>query len=247
MMKPIHIAIISLLLIGLCLSCNDSPTSADPDIIVGSGNLITRERSVAGFHSVDLNSAAKVNLFSGGQQKVVITVNENLLDYITTEVSGSKLTIDTKPGVHISNLNLTIDLTMTDLEALTINGAGVFSGRNKFIVDTASLFINGAGDFNLDIEADSLNSTINGAGDIVLSGKAGTHKADILGAGPLKAFGLLTGTTTVVIKGAGNVEVSVSLLLDVTIEGAGSVYYKGNPTINATITGSGKIVDSNDS
>ena len=70
---------------------------------------------------------------------------------------------------------------------------------------------------------------------------------DILGAGPLKAFGLLTNTSTVTIKGAGNVEVSVRLVLNVTIEGAGSIYYKGRPTINATITGSGKIVDSNDS
>ncbi len=236
-----------ILFFGLCMSCSDNATSPDTEVIVGSGNLIVRERSIAGFHSVDLNSPGKVNLFSGAEQRVVITVNDNLMDYITTEVSGGKLVIDTKPGVQISNLNLTVDLTMTDLEVLTINGAGLFTGKSKFIVDTASLIINGAGSFILDIEADSLNSTINGAGNLMLSGKAGSHKVDVLGVGPLKAFGLLTITTTVIIKGAGNAEVSASLVLNVTIEGAGSVYYKGNPTINSTISGSGKIVDSNDS
>jgi len=186
-----------------------------------------------------------VNITFGPTQEVSVTVNDNILEYITTIVSNGTLTISVESGVQVSNLNLTVNLSMTDLEMLALSGAGTISGNNKFTADSVSLTSTGAGEIRLQLEVNQLSSSLTGTGEIFVSGKARQHQIQISGAGTIHAFDLLTETTTVNVTGVGNVEVNVSQLLDVNISGAGSVYYKGHPTITQNITGTGSIIDAN--
>jgi hypothetical protein len=227
------------------LSCKKSPTDSSSETIVGSGTLVTEVRSLAQFHSVDLNTVGNLNVTQGAGQEVSVTINDNILQYIQTTVSNGKLIIDVEPGHQFSNFNLTVDITMTDLEALSNMGAGSISGINTFKVDSVSLALTGAGEINFQIEADQLNSSLSGAGNIVLSGTVSTHQIGLSGAGNILAFELITETSTINLSGAGRAEVYVNQLLDVTISGAGSVYYKGQPTIIQNITGSGSLIDAN--
>jgi hypothetical protein len=226
-------------------ACADNPTSSDTGTLTGSGTLTTEVRALPAFRSVQLNTVGTVNLSSGGTQRVSITVNDNLLQYIILSVVGETLNVDTEPGHLFNNLNLTVDLTMTDLETLTVNGVGTISSTNSFMVDSVTLGLNGAGSINLTVEAVQLNSTHTGAGTITLNGKVDTHTAGIQGAGPLLAFGLISETSTVTIGGAAKAEVYVNQVLNATITGSGSIYFKGWPTINATITGTGSVIDAN--
>ncbi len=227
------------------LSSCENTSSSSSDSIKGSNTLTTEVRSVASFQGVIFNPAGIVNLTSGATQRVSITVNENLMEYITTTVSGGQLMIDVAPGVQIRDLNLTVDLTMTDLESLEMNGAGNFYGKNLFQVDAAVLNLKGAGNITLEIEADELRSFLTGAGRITLSGAATIHNIEIPGAGRLQAFGLSTGTTVVSLSGSGKAEVLATQLLNVKITGTGNVHYRGYPSITVEITGSGSLIDDN--
>ena len=165
----------------LCLwGCGNTSTSA-PENITGLKRLATEERFVASFNSVEFNPAGIVNLTFGTAQKVTVTVNENLMEYITTTVSGGVLAIGVAPGIQIKNLNLTFDLVMTDLERLVMNGAGNFFGKNLFQVDSTTLNLNGAGGIALQIAADELKSILMGAGTITLNGNVTTHSIEIRG------------------------------------------------------------------
>jgi hypothetical protein len=229
----------------LCLwGCGNTSTSA-PESITGLNRLATEERFVASFQSVEFNPAGIVNLTYGTAQKVTVTVNENLMEYITTTVSGGELTIGVAPGVQIKNLNLTVDLVMTDLDRLVLNGAGNFIGKNLFQVDSATLNLNGAGGISLQIAADELRSILTGAGVITLNGNVTIHSVEIPGAGSLLAYGLTTETTVVTLSGSGKAEVLATQMLSVSITGAGNIYYKGNPTISKDITGAGALIDDN--
>lgn len=229
----------------LCLwGCGNTSTSA-PENITGLKRLATEERFVASFNSVEFNPAGIVNLTFGTAQKVTVTVNENLMEYITTTVSGGVLAIGVAPGIQIKNLNLTFDLVMTDLERLVMNGAGNFFGKNLFQVDSTTLNLNGAGGIALQIAADELKSILMGAGTITLNGNVTTHSIEIPGAGRLRAYGLTTETTGVTLSGSGKAEVLATQLLSVSITGAGNVYYRGNPTISLDITGTGSLIDDN--
>ncbi len=244
MMKRSLTVIFSLLIL-LILSCKDKTPTTSTKVIQGSGTLITELRLLGSFHSVDLTTAGTVNITFGPAQEMSVTVNDNILEYITTIVNNGKLTIGIESGVQVSNLDLTVNISMPDLERLSLSGAGTIIGNNKFIGDSVSLTSTGAGEIRLQLEVDQLGSSLTGAGEIFVSGKARQHQIQISGAGTIHAFDLLTETTTVNVTGVGNVEVNVSQLLDVNISGAGSVYYKGYPTITQNITGTGSIIDAN--
>jgi len=245
MIKKLSIVpIIVLLTLGLSCSSDNSPTK--PQEIVGSGNPTTETRTVPPVHSVMLRIPAQVILTYGTEQAVTVTIDDNLLDYLQTMDSSGILIIRFDESVSISQYELTVALTMTDLQAITCASPGSITGTNKFVVDAVSLVLSSPGSIDLELEVNQLASVISGTGDINLVGTADAHNIVISGVGNLKAFEFVTGMCNAVISGTGNAEVTVTSLLDVVISGIGSVYYKGNPPIiNVVITGTGSVIDSN--
>lgn len=239
----VHV-IISMSFIGLTC-CNNSTTSPTSDTIIGSTNLVTETRPLANFSSIALNTVGIVNLTYGAAQEVSVTVNDNILEYITTTVSNGTLVIDIEPGNRFSNLKLTVDITMTDLEFITNTGAGTIKTTDFFEVDSVQLSLSGAGQIRLQLNANQLGSSHTGAGYIVLQGEVDTHQISHSGAGSIHAFELQTNATVISLSGAGKAEVYVTQSLEVTITGAGSVYYKGYPSIVSNITGVGSLIDAN--
>ena len=235
-----------LLLNAACfiIDINDSNQGVN-DQIYGSGNLITEQRILPSFNSVEISTAGKVYLTYGTGQEVSVTVDENIAEYITTSVHGRKLMIGTRSGVSLSNYRLIINLTMTDLEELVTNSSGDIIGKNIFEADRIGLVINSSGDISLNLKADRLYSRISSSGDLFLSGSATYHEATISSSGDMYAFNLITDTTKITLNSSGDAEVYVSQLLDVKINSSGDLWYKGNPTIYQSISSSGRIYDAN--
>jgi hypothetical protein len=192
-----------------------------------------------------MNTVGSVNLTLGSSQKVTVTVNENLVQYIRTTVQGSALMIETEPNHRYSNLQLTVDVTMTSLDKINCNGVGVIKSFGKLTVEFIDLVLTGAGEIDLNLESQLIKTGHTGAGTIILEGKSDRHEIAHSGAGSLRCFKLFTEETKVTHAGAGRIEVRADSLLDVSITGAGSVYYKGHPTIIQSITGTGGLIDAN--
>lgn len=245
-MKRGYLVITFLVLVSLNTACVIRDASISPDErIHGSGNLITETRNLPDFRSVNMTTAGKVNITYGTEQAASVTVDDNLVEHITTKVSHGKLVIGIEPNVQLSNLHLTVNLTMTDLEELMTSSAGSIEGQNRFEADFVSLVLSSAGHIILELQADELSSNLSSAGSLFLSGSIKEHQATVSSAGNLHAFNLLTETTKITVSSAGNAEVYASGLLDATISSTGSVYYKGNPTIHQTITSLGRLINAN--
>ncbi len=241
--------ILSILLIATALTftgCyDDSSSPVDSTIVVGSGDLVTVQRSLASFQSVDLTTVGSVNISSGSTQLASITVDDNVAGHILTRVNNGVLTISADSAVSLSGFNLTVDLTMTDLRSLQLEGVGNITILNQFNVDSVSLSLSGVGNIACRINGDYLHSSNSGVGNIVLMGSADYHLLQHSAVGSVNAFDMNTDTTTATLSGAGSAEVYVSDSLDVTISGAGSLFYKGSPTITQRLSGTGQIIDAN--
>lgn len=209
--------------------------------IKGSGNPVTEEIIVDYFHSVSMCTAGLVNVSQGAEQSVLVIVDDNILQYITVEVINQELVIAVVSGVSLTDYDLTVEVVMTDLKRLTTNSAGNIVGKTTFDADQVTLMANSAGNISLNLFANQLHSIVNSAGNLVLSGEVNTHNAMLSSAGNLIAFDLYTDTSFIMINSAGNAQVRVSSLLDVTINSAGSVYYKGNPTVIQRINSIGRV------
>jgi hypothetical protein len=239
-------------LIGLALlnmSCMTDELSTHPDYekesIKGSGILVSVERNGGYFHSVSMNTAGLVTVTQGSEQNIQVTVDDNIMEYIVISIIDGELVIGITPGVNLSDFDLTVDLTMIDLEVLCTNSAGSIIGMNTFEEDIVDLIINSAGNICLDLRAEQLNSLLNSAGNLMVSGEVIDHYAQVSSAGNLNAFDLETNKTTLMVNSAGNAHVNVSQLLNVTINSVGSVFYKGYPKIIKHINSIGQLINVN--
>ena len=196
-------------------------------------------------HDAILIGVGTVNLTFGAIQSVQVSVDDNVMEYITTEVQNGRLEIKTDPGVQLEDYALTVDITMTDLQGLFLSGVGNFAGQNHFVVDSVNISLSGVGNVSLDLETRRLISSLSGVGSLSLSGTTAQHESTLSGVAILRAFDLTATTCSLISSGVGDAEVRVSDALTVIISSIGSVYYKGHPTITQTISGTGRLVDAN--
>lgn len=92
--------------------------------VEGSGVPATESRDVAPFAAVDLAGGNNVTIHVGGEQSVVVSADDNLLDHVTTTVEGGKLVIGTTPGSMATKAPMSVDVTVPTLRALTLSGSG---------------------------------------------------------------------------------------------------------------------------
>ncbi|MBN2013413.1 DUF2807 domain-containing protein [candidate division KSB1 bacterium] len=245
-MKSLYIIIsLSLLAVAGCEINNPSLTLHDKERIYASGEMLTEERMVADIHSVYMTTAGDVYVSQGHEQRVKVTVNENIMPYIETSVNNGKLYIGIKNSVSISNMDLTVSVTLTSLKALATTSAGTITGTNTFTADQVQLKLSSAGDIRLSLNASELESYLSSAGNLYLEGTVTNHDASLSSAGNLYAFNLITQNTDIKVSSAGNARIYVSKNLDATLTSAGSVYYKGYPSIDQSVSSSGRVINAN--
>ena len=226
-------------------------TSFSPSVVNGSGDIVVEERQVSDFEEILVTGVGKVIVTQGETESLTIETDDNLMEYIKTEVKGNTLEIgftqDTSfsPGGGRKILEPTdgfiFRVSVVDLNAISVSGAARFEVK-KLKIDQLSINLSGAGDIMIDsLDAAHLDVLISGAGNVDLTGKAEVQEIKLSGFGRYQADDLASQQAVVIISGAGGADVWVSESLDVTISGAGDVKYYGNPSITPEITGVGRI------
>ena len=217
-----------------------SPTGFNE--IVGSGQLATQDRAVAGFLGVDL-SLGSLYITQGPRVELRIVAEDNLIPHLRTEVFGGSLVISVEPHVSLRPTRpIEIHLMAPTLEHVSILGSGNVAWPGA-TVDRLALGISGSGSIDLsDLVADWLDATISGSGHVRVSGRVIDQRISISGSGSYGADDLSSATAAVQISGSGSATVWVGESLIADISGSGSVFYYGNPVVAGTISGSGRII-----
>jgi hypothetical protein len=232
--------------------------------VAGDGDVVSEGREVSGFSSVELAGWGRLHIETGESEGLTIETDQNLLEYIETEVADGRLVIRHRRRV-VLRPSTTIDyyLTVIDLEGISVSGAGDvnvpeisgerfdvrISGAGSVEVDglsvqVADVDITGAGNVDLGaLNADRLDVDISGAGDLsVLTGEVRVQEIGITGGGNHQARGLQCAEAEVRLSGLGNATLRVSERLQVSISGAGSVRYIGSPSVVKNVSGVGNVV-----
>ncbi len=238
----LSILLAAVLLAGCSLPLNFVKNT---NAITPSDVIISEERSVSGFTSVDMRSIGKVNLTQGDREALTITGSDNLLPLIKTSVRDGILIIKMKENISLTRLDddnmLTFDLTVKDLTGLFVSGLGdVEMGA----LDTSSLkvIMSGAGMFKLsNLTAESLDTNVSGLGNVEIAGKVTRQDVEISGAGEVKNGDLECQTANIHIPGLGSATVWATDRLTGSISGAGSAHYYGNPETNTNSNGLGRF------
>jgi putative autotransporter adhesin-like protein len=186
----------------------------------GSGKRERQKREIGAFTSISAEGAFFIDVVCQKDPSLQIEGDDNVLPLVTTEVSGNVLRIRNSKSYSV-NEPITLKLSVPNLEALSVNGAGKFQVTN----------VN-----NEKFEIDS-----NGAAMITVSGTTKVIDIDTNGAAKIDTHNLRASRGIVDSKGVSKVDLGVSDQLDVTVSGPSIVTYKGDPTVNKTIHGPGKV------
>lgn len=189
--------------------------------ISGSGTLKTESRSVPAFKRIGVNGSADVTAKIGAPATVEVTADDNLLQYVTTEVRDGTLVIAMKSGSYHFSKGLKVAVTMPELEKVSIAGSSD--------VDVSGLA--GA----------SFAADIAGSGNLHATGRVEKLDASIAGSGDLKLADLESRDAKVHIAGSGGARVHATEALEVKIAGSGDVVYRGDPKLTRSIAGSGSV------
>jgi hypothetical protein len=203
---------------------------------VSAGDRRTEDREIDDATAVVLRTAGEVTVRLGDEPALTVTGGENVLDRLVTEVDDDRLVIDTRRGpLIIGEDDLDIDVTLTSLERVVIEGSGDVTAEFGD-ADDVSIELRGSGE----IETGELDA-ISGSGSIDTEGSTDDLVVDVSGSGDVDASGLSSQNAQVVLSGSGDVSVDVSDALDVTLSGSGTIRYSGRPEIRSSVSGSGEI------
>ena len=214
--------------------------------VKGNGNVVTIERSVGDYDYVSLAGWFDVELVAGNEGELKIRGEENLLEYIKTEVKDGKLTIKKEKGVNLRPSNwkngIMVTVPVESISGASLSGSGDVVGKTTLKADRFKTSISGSGDIVLDVEANSLKASMSGSGDITLSGKATDFEVSVSGSGDIKAYDLEAEFVDAQVSGSADIKVTANQALKARVSGSGDISYKGNPKkIDTKSSGSGDI------
>ncbi len=224
-----------LLTIGAC-SFDFIPTR-------GSGDLVSETRQVSGFTAVEFSGAGDVEIIQDGSESIIIETDDDVMEYVTSEVRGGTLFVglDFDGRVSILPTKMRVTLHVIDLNTISTSGAWDIQAES-FETDSLNATISGAGSLQIDsLSANTLEAEISGAGEFTLAGQVEEQHVAISGTGTYKAGDLESQSAVVEISGAGNATLWVIETLEVSISGTGHVDYYGSPQVNLDQSGVGEV------
>ncbi len=241
----VRIIFVSLVILTLLLSSCTVLSNFGVKVINPSSNIISENRDVSGFSTIDFSTFGKVNITTGDTESLSISGPDNLIPEITTSVNNGTLLIKNKENFTVSSINtkdiLTFTIVVKSLSALTISGAGDVQ-VDTLSSPTMDLTMSGAGNVVMSqLTSTNLKVTLSGAGGLEISGSGDQATFDLSGAGSIQAANLKLNSANITISGLGGATLWVTGTLTGTISGAGSVSYYGTPQVNTNTTGLGQF------
>lgn len=174
----------------------------------GSGNIKIEKRDASGFTSVKTGGAVIIDVVAQKDFNVEVEADDNLLEYIKTEVKGDTLKIYTEGNISTKN-QIRVRVAMPQIESFDVSGASNGTLTN--------------------VKNESLTIDASGASKIKVEGEVAELTVDLSGASRLDAENLKAENAKVEASGASNAIVFATNEVEAEASGASCIRYAGTP------------------
>jgi hypothetical protein len=207
----------------------------------GDNNVVTKERKAEHFTGVKVSTGIDVYLKQGNSETISVEADENLQEYILTEVRDGILHVYTEVNIRDAERKR-VYVTMKEINSVKTSSAGDVIGETPVKTDKLELSASSAGNIRLEVTAKEIRVDISSSGDISLTGDADILEADLSSAGDLNAYDLKVREADVSVSSAGDADINVSEKINARASSAGDINYKGDPKyIDAHTSSAGGI------
>jgi hypothetical protein len=196
--------------------------------VYGNNDVVSKERKTGPFTGIKVSTGIDVYLKQGNNEAITVEADENLHEYIITEVKQGVLHVYTDANIRRAERKR-VYVTMRDIESIQTTSAGDVIGETPVRSNRLELSASSAGDIKLEVYAKEVKADISSSGDVTLSGEADILDANLSSAGDLNAFNLEVREADVSASSAGDADVNVSERITARASSAGDINYMGNP------------------
>lgn len=176
--------------------------------VKGSGQMGTEVRELNGFSKIDASGVFQVEIVAQKDFSVEVEADDNLLEYIKTDVRNGSLHLETERKLSTSN-PIRVRISAPNIEAVESSGA-------------ANVVLS-------ELKNDSIEIESSGASKIKVSGETAKLIVDVSGATQVNADGLSAENANIEASGASTVELLVNGNLKTNASGASTIRYAGSP------------------
>lgn len=233
----------SILFLALfCLTISNAQKSTK---ITGNGIEATITRSTAEYDKIVIGGSFEVKLIAGKEGNISIKGDENLLEFIKTDVNGGTLSVNFERGKNIMydyKSSLEITIPFEKINSLELSGSGIVTTSDPINTDNLDVTAAGSGSVKFETNAINLKIARTGSGSVTAKGIAKNLEISSQGSGSTNAFDLISENVTASQSGSGSVRVNCTKNLVANQAGSGSISYKGKPEkVQKNSAGSGSI------
>lgn len=212
----------------LCLGITACADGQFRKTVHGNGKVVSKERTPEKASGVRASSGIDIYLTQGNKPRLVVEADENLHEYIITEVSNGVLNVYTDANIRDAEMKK-VYVTLEEINTISASSAGDVVGETPVKTDDLRISASSAGDIKIEVYAESIDANISSSGDVTLSGEADVLEADLSSAGDLNAYNLKIREADVSVSSAGGADIFVTDKLIARASSAGDINYKGDP------------------
>lgn len=187
----------------------------------GSGSVASEKREVSEFSKIDVSHVFQVEVIAQAEYAVEVEADDNLLQFIKTEVRGDTLHIDLDERVKTSN-GMRIRVSAPNIERVQASGASRINISN---LHNSELAVDTSG-------ASKISAS---------SGETGNLIVEVSGASQLDLSGLWAATANIDASGASKVNVNVANELIADASGESRINYAGSPKVSKSTSGASSV------
>ncbi len=246
------------------LACQLGDIGLSGGMIRGSGQVVEETRAVSGISVVELATLGNLFIEIGDTESLRIEAEDNLMEYLETDVSGGRLRIRTQDEVNLLATDpVNYYLTVTGLEAIVISSSGniqapdleaerfsitISSSGNldmgDLAVDMLTVVISSSGNVAMSmLNAEKLNVDLSSSGNLdIAGGKVDLQDVTLSSSGNYTARDMESAEAEMRLDSNGNATIWVRDRLKAVLNSSGNLRYRGNPTVEATVNSSGEII-----
>ena len=217
-------------LIALCTAFS-AIAQEKAKVTIGNGAITKSTRNVGSYEKINVSGPFDIRMVSGQQGSVSVEADNNIIDFVVTEVKGGVLNIAPEKGKLFKSSRgnkVIIKVPVNTISEVALLGSGNVNSRTTFKNDI-KVTLDGSGTIDLMVECANAEVVILGSGDIKIKGKTQNLKCLVVGSGAIKATEFEAQDTEVTVSGSGSADIYTNHALTGRITGSGSVAFSGNP------------------
>ncbi len=213
--------------------------------ITGNRQVVEKTRQPGSFTAIEVEDGIDLYLQQGDTEELVLRADENIHEYIITEVEGAVLKIYADASFRrVKEKEMLV--TFRDLRELRARQGSDVKSRRPLELETLSAELSSGSDLNLEVSAQEMEFELSSGSDAEFSGEVTDLRIRASGGSDIDGRDLeVTGECVLRLSGGSDAEVYVTGKLDIEASGASDVEFRGDPEITNLKTSGGSDVRGN--